>query len=76
MQAAQILAKTNDYIINKEHQKFLLESASELRDPKLRELVLDHGIGYHHAGLDTNDRHLIENLFLKANLLVLCNLIF
>jgi len=37
---------------------------------RLRELLLS-GIGYHHAGLDAHDRHLVEDLFTQGELLVL-----
>uniref|UniRef100_UPI0002B8D01E probable ATP-dependent DNA helicase HFM1 n=1 Tax=Ciona intestinalis TaxID=7719 RepID=UPI0002B8D01E len=33
--------------------------------------MLVGGIGYHHAGLDAHDRHLVEEIFLKGDLLVL-----
>lgn len=36
----------------------------------LRDLLLK-GIGYHHAGLDSHDRHLTEELFTQGELLVL-----
>jgi hypothetical protein len=49
---------------------------AKLNDPKLRELIAGHGIGYHHAGLDSKDRHTVESLFLKGDLLVLRNSIF
>ena len=29
------------------------------------------GIGYHHAGLDSHDRHITEELFTQGDLLVL-----
>ena len=30
------------------------------------------GVGYHHAGLDTADRKILETMFLSAELPVLC----
>ena len=39
-------------------------------DFRLRELLLK-GVGYHHAGLDSHDRHLTEELFTQGELLVL-----
>ena len=68
---ATFLAKTNKYIINHEHKKCLISSASKLKDARLKELVSQNGIGYHHAGMDTSDRTLIEQLFLNGNLFVL-----
>ena len=43
-----------------------------MKDPKLAELIADCGIGYHHAGMDSDDRRTIETLFLGGDLLVLC----
>ena len=34
------------------------------------------GVGYHHAGLDTADRKMLETMFLSAELPVLCKLPF
>ena len=34
------------------------------------------GVGYHHAGLDTADRKILETMFLSAELPVLCKLPF
>ena len=71
-QAAQILSKNNNYIRDQRHKQALLECSPQIKDPKLRELVADNGIAYHHAGLDTHDRRIIESLFLNGDLLVLC----
>ncbi|MHA3964922.1 MAG: DEAD/DEAH box helicase, partial [Candidatus Thorarchaeota archaeon SMTZ1-45] len=39
--------------------------------PNLRR-VLHHGVGYHHAGLSSNVRRMVENLFQKGMLRVVC----
>ena len=44
----------------------------KLADPQLKDLIVNKGIGFHHAGLDQNDRLLIESLFLNGHLFVLC----
>jgi ATP-dependent DNA helicase HFM1/MER3 len=72
LQAADILARENSYFKNGKHREYLIESSKELKDDKLRELVSLNGIGYHNAGIDVQDRHLIEQLFLNGFLLVLC----
>ena len=72
MISAGILGKDRRYIFDKNHSQALVENASRLKDSKLKELLINHGIGYHHAGMDLSDRNLIENCFLKGNLLVLC----
>lgn len=50
----------------------LLEAASRARDAKLREL-LPCGVGFHTAGLDAADRTLVEALFQRGALPVLCS---
>ena len=45
--------------------------ARGLSDSKLRDLVVDHHIGFHHAGLTTEDKKIIEQLFSSGLLLVL-----
>lgn len=57
---------------NQAHRNLLLEQTKSLKDPKIRELIVNNGIGIHHAGMDSSDRNLIENLFLNSNLYVLC----
>ena len=71
--SAQILAKENKYVKSVEHKNILASVCSQLKDSKLSELIVKNGIGYHHAGLDTSDRHLVENLFLNGHLPVLSN---
>jgi replicative superfamily II helicase len=53
------------------HRRTLFEISQKINDPKLAELVSENGIGYHHAGMDTDDRRTIEALFLTGDLLVL-----
>ena len=38
------------------------------------ELIV-YGVGYHHAGMSSNDRKLIETMFTNGELPVLCELI-
>ena len=51
--------------------KFEKQASLKIKDPILSQLIASNGIGYHHAGLDLNDRRIIENLYLNSNLLVL-----
>ena len=71
-QAAKILATSNRYIRNADHKRILYDVSKKLKETNLSNYLLNNGIGFHHAGLDTNDRQLIENLFLNGHLLVLC----
>ena len=57
--------------MDRNHESLVFAAAAKLRDPKLKDLVTRNGIGYHHAGMDSSDRSLIENLFLNAKLMVL-----
>jgi activating signal cointegrator complex subunit 3 len=45
--------------------------ASSCRDQALRD-CLAFGIGIHHAGLDAHDRNIVEDLFVKGKIQVLC----
>ena len=69
-QAAQILANTSKFVRDADHSRVLSEC--QLNETKLKELVSTCGIGYHHAGLNTEDRRAIESLFLNGDLAVLC----
>ncbi|KAI9223399.1 hypothetical protein BC828DRAFT_403164 [Blastocladiella britannica] len=58
--------------VRTDQQARVLEAAvSQCRSSVLREL-LDHGVAFHHAGLDASDRALVETAFLQAHLLVIC----
>ena len=70
-QTAQILANEKMYLRTNEHKKTISNASSQLKDKKLAEIVVRNGIGYHHAGLDADDRRLIEELFLHGHLPVL-----
>jgi ATP-dependent DNA helicase HFM1/MER3 len=56
--------------VNGEHKRKLQSIANTLNDNKLREVVM-YGVGYHHAGLSTNDRKTIETMFTNGELPVL-----
>ncbi|XP_076063896.1 putative ATP-dependent DNA helicase HFM1 isoform X2 [Oratosquilla oratoria] len=69
-QTATILIREARFIRNAEHKHFLTLEANGLRDNKLRDCVL-YGVGFHHAGVDMEDRQTIERLFLDGSLSVL-----
>ena len=71
MQAATQLKQRKRYVLDKCSRSELRNRASNAVDVKLREL-LPFGVGYHHAGLTQQDRHLVESLFLSGLLPVLC----
>jgi len=45
--------------------------AGKTRVSKLQRVLL-HGVAYHHAGLESDDRHHIEDSFIKGKIRVLC----
>ncbi|XP_013384284.1 probable ATP-dependent DNA helicase HFM1 [Lingula anatina] len=69
-QAASMLVKEARFIMNSQHKQVLQKEANVMRDSKLRDLVMC-GVGYHHAGLDMQDRKNLESLFLRGELPVL-----
>ncbi|XP_011405054.1 PREDICTED: probable ATP-dependent DNA helicase HFM1 [Amphimedon queenslandica] len=73
-QAAGILVKDARFVMNVEHRRRLQSAASSVNDSKLKELIV-YGVGYHHAGMSSNDRKLIETMFTNGELPVLCEFI-
>ncbi|CAK8676681.1 unnamed protein product [Clavelina lepadiformis] len=69
-QAASTLAKDVSFIVDASHKQILVKYANLVRNHRLRELLMK-GIGYHHAGLDSHDRHIVEEIFTQGGLLVL-----
>uniref|UniRef100_A0A1X7UX46 Uncharacterized protein n=1 Tax=Amphimedon queenslandica TaxID=400682 RepID=A0A1X7UX46_AMPQE len=69
-QAAGILVKDARFVMNVEHRRRLQSTASSVNDSKLKELIV-YGVGYHHAGMSSNDRKLIETMFTNGELPVL-----
>ncbi|KAK3603692.1 hypothetical protein CHS0354_023298 [Potamilus streckersoni] len=69
-QAAEIIAKDPKGFIHSSKHQLLTSVAYHMKDTKLRDLVMK-GIGYHHAGMDLQDRKNIEELFYNGELLVL-----
>ena len=72
VQAAKTLAKDCGYIKSTEQRQALSQVGLKLVDAQLKDLIVNKGIGFHHAGMDQNDRHLVESLFLNGYLFVLC----
>ena len=59
---AQHLAKTANYLFNALQRSELSKVITKLKLGKLKD-TLYHGVGFHHAGLDLDDRRIIENAF-------------
>ncbi|KAJ3671463.1 hypothetical protein LUZ60_007542 [Juncus effusus] len=69
--AAQSLAYANPFVKSVQQRESLKEASLNCSDKQLQACILN-GVGYHNGGLGLKDRSLIEGLFLKGNLQVLC----
>ncbi|XP_064098170.1 probable ATP-dependent DNA helicase HFM1 [Macrobrachium nipponense] len=67
---ASALIQHARFVRDAQHKQLLLTVANSLRDSRLRECVMC-GVGYHHAGIEVQDRRYIEELFITGELLVL-----
>ncbi|XP_065672994.1 probable ATP-dependent DNA helicase HFM1 isoform X5 [Hydra vulgaris] len=70
VQAAGILVKDQRNFIDSRQRQRLFSYANTIHDSKLQDCV-KHGCGYHHAGLNMNDRKRIEEIFSTGDLPVL-----
>ena len=71
MNTASILSTQARYPVPSHNIEMLKLMSRKLTDTKLRELVSDHHIGYHHAGMGMEDRKIIEQMFSSGLLPVL-----
>ncbi|XP_077415257.1 putative ATP-dependent DNA helicase HFM1 [Vanacampus margaritifer] len=69
-QSAAVLAKDTRFVMTTEHKQRLMKYAQSILDSKLKDLVT-LGVGYHHAGVDSSDRKVIEKAFTLGDLPVL-----
>ncbi|RXH89396.1 hypothetical protein DVH24_031753 [Malus domestica] len=77
-EAAQRLTQTvmafghsNPFIKSREQQERLREVSFSCGDKQMQSYI-PYGVGYHNGGLSMKDRNLIESLFLKGDIQVLC----
>ncbi|KAJ1685936.1 hypothetical protein LUZ63_017326 [Rhynchospora breviuscula] len=77
-EAAQCLSKTaaslaysNPFIKSMQQRENLKDASLSCSDKQLQPCIVN-GVGYHSGGLVLKDRSLVEQLFLKGDLLVLC----
>ncbi|XP_057464272.1 DExH-box ATP-dependent RNA helicase DExH17 isoform X1 [Actinidia eriantha] len=70
-QIAMTFGHSNPFIKDREQQERLREASLSCSDKQMQSYIL-YGIGYHNGGLILKDRNLIEGLFLKGDLQVLC----
>uniref|UniRef100_A0A6N2MNN3 Helicase ATP-binding domain-containing protein n=1 Tax=Salix viminalis TaxID=40686 RepID=A0A6N2MNN3_SALVM len=70
-QTAITFGYSNPFIKDKEQQERLREASLSCSDKQLQSYIL-YGVGYHNGGLCLKDRSLIEGLFLKGDIKILC----
>ncbi|XP_043808493.1 DExH-box ATP-dependent RNA helicase DExH17 isoform X3 [Manihot esculenta] len=77
-EAAQRLSQTvmtfgysNPFIKDKEQQERLREASLSCSDKQMQSYIL-YGVGYHNGGLCLKDRNLVEGLFLRGDIQILC----
>ncbi|XP_068081655.1 probable ATP-dependent DNA helicase HFM1 [Anabrus simplex] len=70
IQTTDVLSKQITFHFSLEQKQRLLECTRNMRENKLKDYILA-GVGCHHAGMDVNDRHIVENLFRNGFLPVL-----
>ncbi|CAI0456154.1 unnamed protein product [Linum tenue] len=62
---------SNPFIKDHEQKERLREASMSFSDKQMQSYIL-YGIGYHNGGLCMKDRSLVEGLFLKGDIQVLC----
>ncbi|XP_008458786.1 DExH-box ATP-dependent RNA helicase DExH17 isoform X4 [Cucumis melo] len=70
-QAAMTYGYSNPFIKSKEQLERLREASLSCSDKQMQSNIL-YGVGYHNGGLCLKDRNLIESLFLKGDIQVIC----
>ncbi|XP_043725479.1 DExH-box ATP-dependent RNA helicase DExH17 [Telopea speciosissima] len=70
-QTAMSFGHSNPFIKYTEQQEKLKEASLSCSDKQMQSCIL-YGVGYHNGGLCQKDRNLIEGLFLKSDLQILC----
>ncbi|CBI34887.3 unnamed protein product, partial [Vitis vinifera] len=70
-QIAMNYGHSNPFIRSKEQEERLREASLSCSDKQMQSYIL-YGVGYHNGGLCPKDRNLIEGLFLKGDIQILC----
>ncbi|KAH7658892.1 DNA helicase protein [Dioscorea alata] len=70
-QIAVSLGPSNPFIKSKLQQEKLKEASLSCSDKQMQSCILT-GVGYHNGGLCMKDRNLVEGLFLKGDIQILC----
>ncbi|KAK4846686.1 hypothetical protein QYF36_020841 [Acer negundo] len=70
-QTAMTFGYSNPFIKDHEQQERLREASLSCSEKQMQSYIL-YGVGFHNGGLCMKDRSLIEGLFLKGDLQILC----
>ncbi|XP_047182183.1 DExH-box ATP-dependent RNA helicase DExH17 [Vigna umbellata] len=70
-QIVMTFGQSNPFIKNREQQDRLREASLSCSDKHMQSYIL-YGVGYHNGGLCLKDRNIVEGLFLKGDIQVLC----
>ncbi|KAK7293418.1 hypothetical protein RJT34_16283 [Clitoria ternatea] len=70
-QIVMTFGQSNPFIRNREQQDRLREASISCSDKQMQSYIL-YGVGYHNGGLCLKDRNIVEGLFLKGDVQVLC----
>ncbi|KAF5195515.1 Atp-dependent dna helicase mer3-like protein [Thalictrum thalictroides] len=70
-QTAMTFGHSNPFIKSREQQERLKDASLSCSDKQMQSCI-QFGVGYHNGGLCLKDRNLIEGLFLRGDLQVLC----
>ncbi|KAF4399890.1 hypothetical protein G4B88_021104 [Cannabis sativa] len=70
-QSAMTSGYSNPFVKDREQQERLREASLSCSDKQMQSYIV-YGVGYHNGGLCHKDRILVENLFLKGDIQVLC----
>uniref|UniRef100_A0A0E0K2G5 DNA 3'-5' helicase n=1 Tax=Oryza punctata TaxID=4537 RepID=A0A0E0K2G5_ORYPU len=70
-QTASSLGYSNPFMKSMQQYEHLKEAALTCSDKQLQACIV-HGVGYHNGGLCLKDRSVVEGLFLKGDIQILC----
>ncbi|BAF09356.1 Os02g0617500, partial [Oryza sativa Japonica Group] len=70
-QTASSLGYSNPFMKSMQQYEHLKEAALTCSDKQLQACLV-HGVGYHNGGLCLKDRSVVEGLFLKGDIQILC----
>ncbi|KER30250.1 hypothetical protein T265_13216, partial [Opisthorchis viverrini] len=72
VQVARDLTKNNHFKTGTMFDEMRSSFAAKIKDSQLQD-VLKNGVGYHHAGLDADDRRVVEQAFISGCLPILAS---